>query len=866
MNPGQSSARDAVMTLGRYTLCGEIAAGGMASVYFARMEGTGGFAKSVAMKRLHPQFARDPDFRTMILDEARLAARIRHPNVVSPIDVVDLQDEVLLAMEYVHGQALSRLIRASVAAREKVPPAICASVMSGMLHGLHAAHEARDDRGNRLDIVHRDISPHNVIVGIDGITRVIDFGIAKAKTSSEATQAGMVKGKVPYLAPEQLDGRQASVRTDVYAAALVFWETLVGKRVFEADYDHATVALILRGRIDPPSAYVDVSPEVDEVVLRGMSRDPDERFATAREMALALEQVMQLANPSVVGAWVERLARDDLKKRADKLARLEALPGISPDDLAMSLSSSRRQVHTLDPRSSAPRPPPASAPPAPPAAPASTRSRTPPPFHPQSTRTSQVPAPPPPRPLPPHPTAAHHSPPPPRAVPPTMPSMTDPSYRSTAPSLGFVQDAPKPPPPGTLRGPEIQMANVGWIPPNVSVADARGVTEKPRRVGGGIFALAFLLLGLAGLAVFLPGFLRDGYVKEAQKKGLVVTVGKVVLSPKAISLIDVAGTIPEVPGLSFTVPEVRLELRGLDTDVVVLERPVFTLDGSYADVDLALEQWQKTKLFPSPAPGAEPPGGRLSKVTVNDAKVTWKAPLGKGTLATFENVNGGFSAEPESTWPQHYAFVASLVKLGPEKNLFGPYELKATREMEERSLTLRLDPYGSTGAEVGMNTHAGGKREIAFRVPRRPLADLHVPEAFFGGLATKDTRAELVGDLAFTQDPKPHAEGKLRLAATALRMGIQGAPMDAELDAQLVGQGDGALEVAQGSSVSLGPVRTKLVGGVDYRGNGFRVDVSSKRCDVPTEGPQGTSRLVLPAVDMAQGTLYVAPCFGKVGK
>ncbi len=846
MNSGQSSARDAVMTLGRYTLCGEIAAGGMASVYFARMEGTGGFAKSVAMKRLHPQFARDPDFRTMILDEARLAARIRHPNVVSPIDVVDLEDEVLLAMEYVHGQALSRLIRASVAAKEKVPAAICASVMSGMLHGLHAAHEARDDRGRRLDIVHRDISPHNVIVGVDGITRVIDFGIAKAKTSSEATQAGMVKGKVPYLAPEQLDGRQATVRTDVYAAALVFWETLVGKRVFEADYDHATVALILRARVDPPSAYVDVPPEVDEIVLRGMSRDPDLRFASARDMALALEHVMQLANPSVVGEWVERLARDDLQKRADKLARLEALPGISPDDLAMSLSSSRRQIHTLDPKSSAPRPPPAP-----------TSSRTPPPFHPQSTRTSQVPAPPPPsRPLP-----------PPRVAPPTMPSMTGPSYPPSAPpSVGFVQDAPKPPPPGSLRGPEIQMANVGWLPPNVSVADARGVTEKPRRIGGGIFALAFLLVGLAGLAVFLPGFLRDGYVKEAQKKGLVVTVGKVGLSPKAITLTDVAGTIPEVPGLSFSVPEVRFELRGFDPDVVVLERPVFTLEGSYADLDLAVDQWQRAKLFPSPAPGAEPPGGRLSKVTVSDAKVTWKAPFGAGTLATFENVNGGFSAEPESTWPHHYAFVASLVKVGPEKNLFGPYELKATRELEERSLTLRLDPYGSTGAEVGMNTHAGGKREIAFRVPRRPLADLHVPEAFFGGLATKDTRTELVGDLAFTQDPKPHVEGKIRLAATALRMGIQGAPMDAELEAQLVGQGDGLVEVAPGSSLALGPVRTKLVGAIDARAKGFRVDVSSKRCDVASEGPQGTSRLVLPAIDMGQGSMYVAPCFGRVGK
>lgn len=827
MQAGSTSQRDAVMTLGRYTLCGEIAAGGMAAVYFARMEGTGGFAKSVAVKRLHPQFASDPEFRTMILDEARLAARIRHPNVVSPIDVIDMEDEVLLAMEYVHGQALSRLVRASATKSEPVALAICASVMAGMLHGLHAAHEAKDDRGVPLGIVHRDISPHNVIVGVDGITRVIDFGIAKAKTSSEATQAGMVKGKVPYLAPEQLDGRQATVATDIYAASLVFWELLVGRRLFDADYDHAIVALILRAKVEPPSTFVDVPPEIDEIVLKGIAREPSERFQTAREMALALERVVSLANPSHVGAWVERLAEGDLRKRAEKLARLEALPSIPEDLLSASLSTSHRRSMPNIERSPVPPPlsvrasgPPQSVPTPPGPPPRSRRPPGPPPPH------ARLP-PPPPQQLPPPPMA--HAPP------------------------------PAPPPSGALRGPDIQMTNVGWLPPNATLGDVRSETVRARRLPGWLVVFAIVLVAIAGAYLWLPGFLRDGYVKSAAKVGVVATVTKVTFGSKGIVLEDVAGTIPDIPGLAFKVGKVNLELRGLDIDSVVLERLDLELAGTHSDVDLALEQWLKTKAMPGPVP----PGGPFSKVTIIDAKVTWRGAFGAGTIGTLENVNGAFEAEPESAWPLHYTLTAAIVKAGTEKVQFGPYELRVTRSVDAKAFTLKLDPFGSTGAEIAMNTDGSQKRTIAFRVPRRTLGELHVPEGLFGGLATKDTRVELVGDLAFAQDPKPHVDGKITLAATALKIGLGGAPMDAQLDAILTGTGDGLLEIATGSTLLLGPGRTKLFGNVDTRTKGFRIDVASKRCDVAAEGPQGTSRLFVPSIDVGGGLLYVAPCYAK---
>src|SRR5215471_9492239 len=160
--------------IGRYALFGEIAAGGMATVHFGRLVGPVGFSRTVAIKRLHAQYAKDPDFVAMFLDEARLASRVQHPNVVT------MPSEVFLVMEYLQGESLSRLIRDARKAGELVPPGHAASIVAGMLHGLHAAHEAKSERREALNIVHRDVSPQNVLVGTDGAARVLDFGVAKA--------------------------------------------------------------------------------------------------------------------------------------------------------------------------------------------------------------------------------------------------------------------------------------------------------------------------------------------------------------------------------------------------------------------------------------------------------------------------------------------------------------------------------------------------------------------------------------------------------------------------------------------------------------------------------------------------------------
>jgi serine/threonine-protein kinase len=216
--------------IGRYVLFREIAHGGMATVHLGRLRGVGGFARTVAIKRLHPQFARDPEFVSMFLDEARLAARVQHPNVVSVLDVVASERELFLVMDYVHGEALSRLLKHARACGIPVPANIVCAVLLDLLYGLHAAHEALSERGDPLNIVHRDVSPQNVLVGVDGIARVLDFGIAKpAQRVHQSTRTGQLKGKLSYMAPEQFSTGAVDRRADVYSAAVLLWEALTGE-------------------------------------------------------------------------------------------------------------------------------------------------------------------------------------------------------------------------------------------------------------------------------------------------------------------------------------------------------------------------------------------------------------------------------------------------------------------------------------------------------------------------------------------------------------------------------------------------------------------------------------------------------------
>ncbi len=313
--------------VGRYAVYGEIASGGMATVHLGRLLGPVGFSRTVAIKRLHAQFAKDQDFVSMFLDEARLAGRIQHPNVVQTLDVVANDQELFLVMEYLQGESLSRLWKSALAGNTGgMPPAIVSAILGGTLHGLHAVHEARDERGAPLGIVHRDVSPQNILVGVDGVPRVLDFGVAKAAGRVQQTREGQLKGKLPYMAPEQLTGGAHVTRqTDIYSAAVVLWECLTGQRLFDGENEARIFGRVLDGYVPPPSQFrPGLPPALDGVVLRGLDRDPSRRFSTAREMALALDACVRAASSTEVGSWVEHLARAALHKRAQQVADLES--------------------------------------------------------------------------------------------------------------------------------------------------------------------------------------------------------------------------------------------------------------------------------------------------------------------------------------------------------------------------------------------------------------------------------------------------------------------------------------------------------------------------------------------------------------
>ncbi|WP_437626513.1 protein kinase domain-containing protein [Sorangium sp. So ce1151] len=329
-----------MQVIGRYALFDELARGGMASVHLGRLLGAGGFTRTVAIKRLHPHLARDPEFVAMLLDEARLAGRIRHPNVVAMLDVVATERELFLVMEYVHGETLVRLQKVSAAGR--IAPPLCAAILVNALAGLHAAHEVRGDRGEPLGLVHRDVTPHNLMVRSDGTALVVDFGVAKAAGRFHTTEEGKIKGKLPYMAPEQLRGGDVSRRTDIYAAGAVLWEALVGRRLFDGTSEAEVLEQLLFTTIEPPGRYVaGVPAALDDVAMRALERDPRRRFATAAEMARAIEAAVTPALTSQVAAWLNGLVGEALARQEEQLAQLEtavldrlALPNDFPASIA----------------------------------------------------------------------------------------------------------------------------------------------------------------------------------------------------------------------------------------------------------------------------------------------------------------------------------------------------------------------------------------------------------------------------------------------------------------------------------------------------------------------------------------------------
>ncbi len=326
LEAGGNPLADTGASVGRYRIAGEIATGGMATVYLAMREGE---REPIALKRVHPHLASQRAFVEMFLDEARLTSRVDHPNVCRVLDYGRADGGYYLVMEYLRGRSVARVSKAlralPEAEQEIAVPILAARVIADAAKGLHAAHELRDESGAPLEVVHRDVSPHNLFLTWTGRTCVVDFGIASARDRLHHTETGTVKGKFAYMAPEQMIGAKVDRSADVWSLGVVLWELLAGRALFKRRTETETVVAVTKLE-RPPLAELrpGLCPRLEAIVERALAREPRDRFGTAAEMAETLEAWLASqpgpADQAEVAAWMNRLFPDE-EVREDRLVR-----------------------------------------------------------------------------------------------------------------------------------------------------------------------------------------------------------------------------------------------------------------------------------------------------------------------------------------------------------------------------------------------------------------------------------------------------------------------------------------------------------------------------------------------------------------
>ncbi|MBS2016962.1 MAG: protein kinase [Deltaproteobacteria bacterium] len=309
--------------LGRYELLVPIARGGMARVWAARLHGQRGFQKLVAIKTILPHLAQEQEFERMFLDEARIASGVHHPNVCEIYELGEEKRTLYLAMEWVSGDSLSRVLR-TTGKTEALDARVVARIVADACAGLHAAHELTDDNNRALGVVHRDLSPHNILLSHDGVAKVADFGVAKALGQlHDATSAGQLKGKLAYMAPEQITGGAVDRRSDVFSLGVVLYEATTGVRPFRGDGDHQVMHAVLKGEVPSPTSILrSYPPDLERIVMRALSPQPLLRFPTAERMRFSLEEFLakgQLVTTSHVAQVVRARIGEHIERRKERI-------------------------------------------------------------------------------------------------------------------------------------------------------------------------------------------------------------------------------------------------------------------------------------------------------------------------------------------------------------------------------------------------------------------------------------------------------------------------------------------------------------------------------------------------------------------
>jgi len=311
---------------GKYVLLNRIAVGGMAEIFLARQEGLEGFEKTICIKRIRPHLSSQPNFVRMFLNEAKLAAQLNHPNIVTIYDLGRINDSYFIAMEYISGRDMSRIIPKAEKAEIPFPMIYALKIASNCCEGLYYAHTKTDAYGNPLHVVHRDITPENVLVGFNGTVKIVDFGIAKASTQLEQTRAGEIKGKLSYMSPEQAMGQQLDHRSDIFSLGAVMYEWVTGYKLFTGENEMAILKSIIDGKIYPPSYFKEDVPEaVERILMKALEKDREARYQSAWEMQFDIDTYVAGSHfsPSNIhmSNFLKQIFDDEIEREKELLVR-----------------------------------------------------------------------------------------------------------------------------------------------------------------------------------------------------------------------------------------------------------------------------------------------------------------------------------------------------------------------------------------------------------------------------------------------------------------------------------------------------------------------------------------------------------------
>ena len=311
---------------GKYSLLNRIAVGGMAEVFLARQEGLEGFEKTICIKRIRPHLSSQPNFVQMFLNEAKLAAQLNHPNIVQIYDLGRVNDSYFIAMEYISGRDMSRIIPKAEKAGISFPMIYALRIASNVCEGLYFAHTNGDAYGNPLNIVPRDITPENILVSFSGTVKIVDFGIAKANTQLEQTRAGEIKGKLSYMSPEQCMGHQLDARSDIFSFGSVIYEWVTGYKLFTGENEMAILKSIIDGKIYPPSYFKEDVPEaVERILMKALDKDKNKRYQSAWEMQFDIDTFLASSEftPSNIhlSNFLKQIFGDEIEREKELLVK-----------------------------------------------------------------------------------------------------------------------------------------------------------------------------------------------------------------------------------------------------------------------------------------------------------------------------------------------------------------------------------------------------------------------------------------------------------------------------------------------------------------------------------------------------------------